>query len=494
MPARRRGGFGELEPIERIARQRQHVGQVADRRERRAADHLDGDTAAKLREIELDGLRRALEVRDAENRLLLVAAHVREDRAIAGPQQLERAAAERLGSLPHGEHAARPVEQRRRLPRLRLDVDRRVAVDGIHDRRQIEALRIGAREAAVAVGAPLHRRADAVAVAQVDVVAHAELVAVVDGRRSRHRQQQAVHELDLRGIVLHERREAASNADVDACARVGGVHLIHVVALFVGDHLERQLVVVAQEDRPLARRRNVGRLPQDLDDRVAVLLGDRHVHARHQRKVIRHVALVAVAEILAHVLGPLVRLGEQHPILVLRVDGAPEAFHDGVRLGQILVHRAVAHAEVRNRVEPQAVDAEIEPMLHDANDGVHDGRVVVIQVRLVREEAVPIVLVRDGIPRPVRLLGVREDDACLGETLVGIAPDVELAVRRAARRRARCLKPRMLVGRVVDDELRDDLEAALVRGTHEGLKVALRAVGGIDAEVIGDVVAVVAHR
>ena len=33
---------------------------------------------------------------------------------------------------------------------------------------------------------------------------------------------------------------------------LGGVDAIHEVALAVGHHLERQLVVVAQEDRPLA--------------------------------------------------------------------------------------------------------------------------------------------------------------------------------------------------------------------------------------------------
>ena len=89
--------------------------------------------------------------------------------------------------------------------------------------------------------------------------------------------------------------------------------LVHVVALLARHHLERQLVVVAQEDRPLAVVRDVGRLRHDLDDRMAVFLRDRHVHARHQREVIRHVAFVAVAEVLAHVLGPLVRLGEQQP-------------------------------------------------------------------------------------------------------------------------------------------------------------------------------------
>ena len=45
-----------------------------------------------------------------------------------------------------------------------------------------------------------------------------------------------------------------------------------------------------------------------------------HVHARHEREVIRHVAFVAVAEILAHVLRPLIGLGQQQPVAVVLVE------------------------------------------------------------------------------------------------------------------------------------------------------------------------------
>ena len=177
---------------------------------------------------------------------------------------------------------------------------------------RIEPRRIAAREAAVAVRRPLHRRAHAVAVAEIDVVAHADLVAVVDDRRAGKRQQQRVHQLDLAAVVVHQRREPPPDAEIDARARIGGVGRPQIVALDVGHHFERQLVVIAQEQRPLAVRRNVRRLPQDVGDREAVLLRDRHVDARHQREVIGHVAFVAVAEIGADVLRPLVGLGEQH--------------------------------------------------------------------------------------------------------------------------------------------------------------------------------------
>src|SRR5690606_26428688 len=121
-----------------------------------------------------------------------------------------------------------------------------------------------------------------------------------------------------------------------------------------------------------------------------------------------------------------------------------------------------------------------------------DRRIVVIEIRLVREEAMPVVLLRDRIPRPVRRLGIRENDPRLGELLVRIAPDVEVPLRRARRRTSRGLEPRMLIRRVVHDELGDHLEPALVRLAYETLEVAQRAVDRIDIAVVRDVVAVVA--
>src|SRR3546814_10105891 len=62
----------------------------------------------------------------------------------------------------------------------------------VHQRWQVELREVGGREPAVAVGRPLHRGADAVAVAEEDVVAHPDLVAVVEHRAAGHREQQGV--------------------------------------------------------------------------------------------------------------------------------------------------------------------------------------------------------------------------------------------------------------------------------------------------------------
>ena len=154
--------------------------------------------------------------------------------------------------LAQRDEAVHPAQQRGRRAQLRLDVDRLVAVDRVHQRRQVELREVGAREAAVAVARPLHRRADAVAVAEVDVVAHPDLVAVVEDRAAGQREEDRRQQLDHVAVVVEQRREPAADAEVELHARVLRVLGPHVVALLVGDHLERQLVVVAQEEPPLA--------------------------------------------------------------------------------------------------------------------------------------------------------------------------------------------------------------------------------------------------
>src|SRR5215471_10191122 len=57
----------ELEPEESPRRERQEVGQLPDRREGRTTEHLHGNHARVVREVELHGLRRARKVVHAEH-------------------------------------------------------------------------------------------------------------------------------------------------------------------------------------------------------------------------------------------------------------------------------------------------------------------------------------------------------------------------------------------------------------------------------------------
>ena len=224
--------------------------------------------------------------------------------------------------------------------------------------------------------------------------------------------------------------------EVDPGHRVARVLPVHVVALGVRDHLERQLVVIAQKQAPLAGGGNLRRALDDLDERLPVLEPQRHEHPRHQREVEGHVELVTLAEVGSHLLRPHVRLGEQHPPGELRVDSAPQLPHHLVRLGQVLAGRALALDEVGHGVHPEAVHPELEPEPHHLPDLLAHRRVVVVEVGLVREEAVPVVGLRDRIPRPVRHLGVAEDDPDAAIALVAVAPDVVVALGAVAARSA----------------------------------------------------------
>jgi hypothetical protein len=124
-----------------------------------------------------------------------------------------------LEAPPQRDEPLGPPQERGGVALLRLDVDRLVVVLGVHHHRQVELLGVGLGEAGVAVRAPLHGGAHAVAVAQVDVVPHADLVAVVEHRRAGQREEQRLEQLDGPPVVLPERREAAADAQVDAQRR-----------------------------------------------------------------------------------------------------------------------------------------------------------------------------------------------------------------------------------------------------------------------------------
>ncbi len=191
---------------------------------------------------------------------------------------------------------------------------------------------------------------------------------------------------------------------------------------------------------------------------------------------------------------PLVRLGEQHPVGPVRVDVRANRLEHDVRLGQVLAAGALALHEVRHGVETEAIHAHRQPEVHHLEHLGEHRRVVVVQIGLVMEEPVPVVRLGHGVPGPVGLLGVDEDDPRLLVPPGVVAPDVELALGRPRRREPRSLEPLVLIGGVIDDELDEHAEAALVRRREEALEIVDRAVARMDRGVIGDVVAVVAQR
>ena len=152
---------------------------------------------------------------------------------------------------------------------------------------------------------------------------------------------------------------------------------------------------------------------------------------------------VAVAEVRDDVLRPLIGLGEEHPVRVAGVDLLADALQVLVRPRQVLAVRALVLEEVRHGVEPEAVEAEVEPEAQHLEHRVLDLRVLVIEVGLVVEEAVPVVLAAHGIPRPVRGLAVHEDDA---RVLVAVSRPTRRTNRPSAFRGC-CVTPGTTDGR-----------------------------------------------
>ncbi len=174
---------------------------------------------------------------------------------------------------------------------------------------------------------------------------------------------------------------------------------------------------------------------------------------------------VGIAEVLDDVGGPLIGLGQQHPAGELVVDHLAAVLEERVRLWQVLAVGAFSLEQIGHRIQPKAVDAEVEPEPQHVEHRVLHGRVVVVEVGLVAEEAVPVELPAHRVERPVRLLGVDEDDSRVRVLLAGVAPHVVVAVR-AVRISPRLLEPFVRVGRVVHDEIGDDAYASAVRGVQ----------------------------
>jgi hypothetical protein len=489
----RRRRRSQAEPEEPVRAQRERVRRGTDRREVAAAEQLHRDRAGVRRQVEPDGLREPRQVGHDQQDLVPVAAEEGDDVAVLRVEQLQRPPSERRVALPQGDDPLRPPQERVATRLLGRDVHRLVVVRRIDDDRQEERLARRAREPGVAVGGPLHRRPQAVAVAEMEVVAHPDLVAVVEDRRAGEGEEKGVEELDPAPVVAEERGKAAPDPDVVARQRVGRVGAEQVIALLVRDHLEGQLVVAPQEERPLGARRRRGRLLEDVDDREAILGLERHVHPRHEREVEGQLALVAGAEVGGGVLRPLVRLGDEDPAREALVDVAAELAHELVGLRQVLAGRPLALEQVREAVEAQPVDPEAQPVVDRPQDLAADDPAGVVEVRLVGVEAVPVVGPGHRVPGPVRGLALGEEDPGPGETIGGVAPDVDAVPGAPRRGPSRPFEPGMLVGGVVEDELGDDAEPAPVGLADEAPQVGGRPVVGVDAAEVGDVVAAVAQ-
>ena len=144
-------------------------------------------------------------------------------------------------------------------------------------------------------------------------------------------------------------------------------------------------------------------------------------------------------------------------------------------------------------VEPEPVQAQVEPVPHHVEHGVGHFGVVVVEVGLVGVEAVPVVLVPLGVVGPVGPLHVDEHHPGLGPPLVVVVPHVPVGLGVVSAL-AGLDEPGVLVAGVVDDQVGDDPDAPGVGLLEQPPQVVDGARLGVDRVVVADVVAAVPER
>src|SRR5215211_7977424 len=106
-------------------------------------------------------------------------------------------------------------------------------------------------------------------------------------------------------IIVEQRGKTPPDSEIETHTCFGGVVLPHPLPLFLRDHLEGQLIVVAEEDTPLTVLRDGGCAAQDLPHILGASLFERHINTRHDREVESHLEFIAISKIRTDIFGPL---------------------------------------------------------------------------------------------------------------------------------------------------------------------------------------------
>src|SRR5690606_19687954 len=133
------------------------------------------------------------------------------------------------------------------------------------------------------------------------------------------------------------------------------------------------------------------------------------------------------AEVFLGVFGPLVGLGQQQPIGIGGVEIRADLLQDFMGFRQVFIVGTFPFHQVGHGVQAQAVHAGVQPVAHHCQHFLQDLRIVVVEIRLMRIEAMPVIGLCGSIPRPVGLLGVAENDAGLAVALIIVGPNVVVA-------------------------------------------------------------------
>ncbi len=441
--------------------------------------------AVKAKRLRCDRSRLRAEIKRDHHRPFLALPAVkqqialRRDRHITARHQLRQSLSQRDQRL---------VEAQDRL-RVGIEIDHvlpRKIIRKRQPRRRYREARTGRR-------VPLHRRAAAVAahpdprnvllkgiahlIRRDRDLMHADLVAVIERRRSPQGQQQH------RGDARLRRPDPACHP--------------------------RTVVIAEHPVWPRSRRQRFLVIGNELLDRTRAPQG------RQQREVERHLRAGKIVAVIGHqpVQGQIdlpdqhagVELIDHPPHLgdhvmnfrlvgrVLRQDRLmrrpPFAI---IRIGRIVAKRRILD-QVPDHVDAKAVDALAEPEAHDVMDRLAHFRIAPVQIGLLGEEGVVIILPRRGVVFPGAAAEFRQPVVRWAAVRARLAPDVPVALRILARAAAGD-EPGMLVRGVVRHQIEDQFEAGRMRGRYQRVEILHRAEQRIDVDVIGNVIAEIGHR
>src|ERR687897_3238641 len=128
-------------------------------------EELHRDHALVGRQIELDVVDETREVSHDQDDFIAETADKYQHLAVIRQKKLNASPSKGLVVLPEQHQPLHPPKQRSRVLLVSIDVDGLVMMFRIDNHRQVKALRIGARKTGIAVRAPLHGSAHAVAIA-----------------------------------------------------------------------------------------------------------------------------------------------------------------------------------------------------------------------------------------------------------------------------------------------------------------------------------------
>ena len=145
------------------------------------------------------------------------------------------------------------------------------------------------------------------------------------------------------------------------------------------------------------------------------------------------------------------------------------------------------------RIEPEAVDAALQPETGYRQQRVLHGTIMDVELRLLLQERVHVVLAPPRIPGPGRAAEHRLP--VVGRRAVGlrIGPDVPVGPVAVAARPA-VAEPAVMVGCMGIDLVDDDFQAQCVGPRHQGIEIRQRAEHRIDIAIVRYVIAEIAHR